>query len=170
MTDRNIVLTGFMGCGKSLTSNKLAETLKRVVISTDDLVVKKEGQSIEEIFERSGEECFRRIEKDVVKEISDQKGVIIDCGGGIVLDSENVVNLKKNGIIFYLSASPNSIYKNVKNLQHRPLLDVQNSEMKIAELLEERKPFYEKADIIIDADHRTIDQIVEDVLKELENE
>jgi len=170
MAEKNIVLIGFMGCGKSLTSNKLAETLNREVISTDKLVEKKEGQPIAEIFEKSGEEYFRRIEKEIIKEIADQRGMIIDCGGGVALDEENMVNLKKNGHVIYLSASPKSIYNNIKDRSHRPLLNVADPELKIAELLEERKPYYEKADATINADHRAINQIAEDILKVVANE
>ena len=120
MAEKNIVLIGFMGCGKSLTSSKLAEILDRQVISTDKLVEKKEGQSVAEIFEKSGEGYFRRVEKEIIKEISDQSGMIIDCGGGVVMDDENMANLKKNGHVIYLSASPESIYNNIKNRSHRP--------------------------------------------------
>jgi len=170
MAEKNIVLIGFMGCGKSLTSNKLAETLDRQVISTDKLVEQKEGQSIAEIFERFGEGYFRKVEKEIIKEISDQRGKIIDCGGGAVMDDENMANLKKNGHIVYLSASPESIYTNIKHRSHRPLLNVEDPQSKIIELLEERKPYYEKADVTINADHRNINQIAEDVLKGLANE
>jgi len=170
MTEKNIVLIGFMGCGKSLTSNKLAETLDRRVISTDKLVEQKEGQSVAEIFARSGEGYFRRVEKEIINEISGQCGMIIDCGGGVVMDDENMTNLKKNGHVIYLSASPESIYNNIKHRSHRPLLNVADPQLKITELLEERKPYYEKADVTINADHRTINQIVEDVLKVLANE
>jgi len=170
MAEKNIVLIGFMGCGKSLTSNKLAETLDRKVISTDKLVEQKEGQSIAEIFEISGEGYFRRVEKEIIKEISDQSGMIIDCGGGVVMDDENMANLKKNGHVIYLSASPESIYNNIKHRSQRPLLNVADPQLKITELLEERKPYYEKADVIINADHRTINQIAEDVLKVLADE
>jgi len=170
MAKKNIVLIGFMGCGKSLTSNKLAEILSRKVISTDDLVEQREGQSIAQIFERSGEGHFRKVEKEVIKEISDQNNVIIDCGGGVAIDSENMINLKKNGLVIYLSASPETIYNNSKYLNHRPLLNVVDPLLKITELLTERKPYYEKADVTIDADRRTINQIAEDVLKVLANE
>jgi len=156
MAEKNIVLIGFMGCGKSLTSNKLAEILDRRVISTDKLVEQREGQSIAEIFKRSGEEYFRGVEKEIIKEISDQSGMIIDCGGGVVMDDENMVNLKKNGRVIYLAASPESLYSNVKHRSHRPLLSVVNPKLKITELLEERKPYYEKADVTINVDHRTI--------------
>ena len=78
--------------------------------------------------------------------------------------------LKKNGHIIYLSASPESIYENIKHRSHRPLLNVPDPQLKITEMLEERIPFYEKADVTVNADHRTINQIAEDVLKVIADE
>ncbi|MBN1869456.1 MAG: shikimate kinase [Candidatus Omnitrophica bacterium] len=167
--NRNIILIGFMGSGKTLTSNKLAKTLKRKVFSTDKLIEQKEGRAITEIFHVSGEAYFRKVEKEVVKEVSDKTGIILDCGGGVVLDPENMANLKKNGLVFYLSAPPKRIFDNIKGQRHRPLLNVENPQAKIAELLEARKPYYEKADIIIDAD-KPIDQIAKDILKVVSHE
>lgn len=167
MTEKNIVLVGFMGSGKSMTSNKLAGILNREVVSTDELIKQREGRPITEIFRDSGEEYFRKVEKEIVKEVSEKTGLILDCGGGVVLDPENMANLKKSGLVLYLSASPGSIYKNIKDREHRPLLNIEDPKSKIAELLEARKSYYEQANVIIDADHKTIDQITEDVLKVL---
>jgi len=153
-----------------MTASILAETLKRKIISTDKMIEQRKGKSISKIFEELGEPDFRKIEKEIVSEIADQSGVILDCGGGVVLDTENMANLKKNGVIFYLSASPDSLYENIKNRKHRPLLTVEDPRSRIAELLETRKPLYEQADVIIDADHKSIDQIVKDILKELADE
>ena len=170
MSIKNIVLIGFMGSGKSMTANRLSEILGRKVISTDKLIEEREGRPISRIFEESGEPYFRKVEKDVVAEISKRTSVILDCGGGVVLDAENRENLKKNGILIYLSASPYTIYKNIKNRAHRPLLNVKDPRVKIAQLLAERTPLYEQADFVINADHKSIDRITKDVLKVLENE
>ena len=166
---KNIVLVGFMGSGKSLTSNKLAGALNRKIVSTDKLIEQREVRAITDIFRDSGEAYFRQVEKETVKQVSEQTDIIIDCGGGVVLDSENVENLKKNGLVFYLSAPPERIYNNIKSQKHRPLLNVEDPQMKIGELLQARKPYYEKADIVIDAD-KPIDQIVEDILEVVNNE
>ena len=115
MIIENIVLIGFMGSGKSMTAKKLAEILKRKIISTDKMIEEREGRTISKIFEESGESYFRKIEKDVIAEVSAQTGVILDCGGGGVLDPGNMANLRRNGILIYLSASPDSIYENIKN-------------------------------------------------------
>ena len=169
MPERNIVLVGFMGSGKSKTANKLAGILKRGVVSTDAIIEQKEGRAITDIFRESGEAYFRKVEKEVVKEVSEQRGMILDCGGGVVLDPDNMTNLRKNGLVIYLAASPEYIYKNIKNRKNRPLLNVEDRQSKITELLKARKPYYEKADVIIAAD-KDIDQIVEDILKVFENE
>jgi shikimate kinase len=168
MVNKNVILIGFMGSGKSMTASRLSKILGRKVISTDKLIEKREGRSISKIFDESGESYFRKVERKIVAEVSRQTGVILDCGGGVVLDAENRVNLKKNGILIYLSASPDSIYKNIKNRAHRPLLNVKDPRARIAKLLEERKPLYEQADVVIDADHKSIDQITEEVLKVLQ--
>ena len=168
--ERNIVLIGFMGCGKSLTSNKLAGVLNRKAVSTDLLIEQQEGKTVAQIFESAGEKHFRSLEKDIITKVSGLKGAIIDCGGGAVLNAQNVKNLKKNGVLFYLSASPDSIYKNIKSHAHRPLLNVDNPRAKIAELLESRKSYYEKADVTIDADFKTINQIARAIVKVLRNE
>ena len=169
MADRNLILVGFMGSGKTLTSNKLSETLKRRVVSTDALIEQEEGRPISDIFRDSGEEYFRKVEKRVVIKVSQQTGIIIDCGGGVVLDPDNMTNLKKSGLVIYLSATPECIYNNIKMRKHRPLLDVQNPQEKIAELLKSRESYYQQADVTVDA-NRPIDQIAQDVLKVFQNE
>lgn len=161
---KNIVLIGFMGVGKSLAARHLAAKLQRPVISTDEMIVASEGTSITAIFQEKGEEYFRRAEADVVADIVDKENAIIDCGGGVALNPINIELLKKNGIVFYLSASPREIYKNVKNTKHRPLLNTPDPENKIKELLDKRRPFYEKADYVIDADGKTGEQLCVDIL------
>ena len=161
---QNIVLIGFMGVGKTLTAKHLSQKLKRPVISTDELIVAKEGKSIAKIFAEKGEDYFRSVEADIVKSIADKTDVIIDCGGGVALNPRNLELLKKNGIVFYLSGSVEEIYKNVKNQKHRPLLNTPDPKKKIKELLDQRRPFYEKADHVIEADGKTGDQLCADIL------
>ncbi len=161
---KNIVLIGFMGVGKSLAAKHLSEKLHRAVVSTDDLIVAQEGKSIAKIFHDSGELYFRKVETDIVAAIVDKQNVIIDCGGGVALNPQNLELLKKNGIVFYLSASPEEIYKNVKDQTNRPLLNTPDPKNKIKELLQARRPFYEKADYVIDADGKTGEQLCVDIL------
>jgi shikimate kinase len=161
---KNIVLIGFMGVGKSLAAKHLAAKLARPILSTDELVVTQEGKSIAQIFHDHGEEYFRQVEASVIESLVDQKDLIIDCGGGIALNPRNIEILKKNGIVFYLSATADEIYKNVKDQKHRPLLNTPDPKNKIAELLAKRRPFYEQADYVIDADGKTGEQLCVDIL------
>ncbi len=161
---KNIVLIGFMGVGKSLAAKHLAAKLECTIISTDERVVEQEGKSIAQIFQDHGEEYFRTAEANIVAAIADQRNKIIDCGGGVALNPRNLELLKKNGIIFYLSASTEEIYQNVKDQKNRPLLNTPNPKNKIRELLEQRRPFYEKADYQIDADGKTGEQLCVDIL------
>lgn len=99
---RNIVLTGMPGSGKSTIGKVLAEKLNREFIDTDELIVKKTGCEITDIFSKFGEVGFRKIESEVISEVSLKNGCVIATGGGAILKEENIFNLKHNGIIFFL--------------------------------------------------------------------
>lgn len=158
---KNIILVGFMGTGKTVTAKKLSKVTGMPCVSSDELIKKQEGCSINEIFKNHGEAYFRKVEKQVIKEISAVSGQIIDAGGGVILDEENRKNLKKNGIIICLSADPEVIYDRIKSGVRRPLVNVLNPKKRIKELLEYRKSFYEKADFHIDTTNLTISEIAE---------
>ena len=155
-----------MGSGKSLVANKLAIFCKKKAISIDTLIEAKEKRSIPVIFQESGEAYFRSLEKEIVKEAAQQKDVIIDCGGGVVLNQDNLDCLKKNGILIHLSASPDVIWERVKEAR-RPLLDVPNPQAKIKELLSKREPLYAQADYRIDTDHKTAEEICDEIMNTL---
>ena len=138
---KNIVLTGFMGAGKSVVGRKLADRLGLKVIDTDDVIEEDSGMIISDIFQGHGEQHFRELEKDAVKKVSEFDGHIIITGGGVVINSENIENLRKNGVIIYLHASPEMLYHRVKDQTHRPLLQVEDPLGKIKELLVIREPF-----------------------------
>ena len=167
MTQKNIVLIGFMGAGKSLVSRRLEVLLKKERVSTDELIEKKEGNPVAEIFERQGEDYFRGLERKTVQEISKKKNLVIDCGGGIVLQEENIRDLKKNGTLFYLKTSPEIVYKRLKTQTNRPLLKVGDPLQRIKELLNQREKFYAQADITIDTDRHTIEDTTQEILKKL---
>ena len=168
--NRNIVLVGFMGVGKSVVANKLAIKLKRKLVSTDKLIEQKTKRTIPNIFRDSGESYFRQLEKSVIKELSEKDNLVIDCGGGVVLNQKNIELLKKNGIIFYLAASPEVIYKRAMQEPDRPLLKVDDPKVKINELLKARTPRYEQSDHTIDTSHHNVDQTVSEILNLLTNE
>ncbi|MDD5633913.1 MAG: shikimate kinase [Candidatus Omnitrophica bacterium] len=162
---KNVVLVGFMGTGKTAVAKKLALELGREYISIDALIEKDQKMAISEIFEKHGEKYFREIEKRIVENISSQKGKVFDTGGGIVLENENIVSLKKNGIIICLWTEPEVIHCRTKRHKHRPLLNVDDPMKRIKELLETRKPFYEKADFHINTTNMDIDEVVKEIRK-----
>lgn len=165
---KNIVLTGFMGVGKNTIGKKLAKELGSKFVNTDDIIEKEEGITITQIFKKFGEKHFRELEKEVVKKVAQGKDQVISTGGGVVLDRENISNLKKNGVIIYLWASPEVIRERMKKETHRPLLEGVNREKRIEELLDYRKPFYKKsADYIVDTSHLSVEEAVEKILKYL---
>ena len=161
---KNIVLIGLMGVGKSLTSAKLKVKLGWPVVSTDAVIEKREGRRIVEIFRDFGEEYFRKREREVVKEVSRKTRTIIDCGGGVFLNQDNIDCLKIGGIIFCLQAAPDVIYNRLKDQTGRPLLNVSNPLARIHELLEERKHWYAQAEHIIDTSHITFDQAADQII------
>ncbi|MDD4012626.1 MAG: shikimate kinase [Candidatus Omnitrophica bacterium] len=156
---KNIILIGFMGTGKTAVAKAIAKSLAMKYVSTDELIEKKEGRTIAEIFSSSGEAYFRMIEKKVVEEISRVPGQVVDTGGGVVLDHDNIENLKKGGTVICLWASPETVYRRTASCRHRPLLNVEDPMRRIRELLEYRTPFYHKADHHIHTDADSIESV-----------
>ena len=161
----NIVLVGFMGTGKSVVGKRVAEKLGRRFLELDEIIEKKEGASIKEIFEKKGELYFRRIEKETVKEVSQKIGVVISVGGGAIIDEENFNNLKRNSVIICLEASPDTILERTKGLRTRPLLNVPDPKQKIEGLLKKRASYYKRADYCIDTNRLMTGQVVTRVIE-----
>lgn len=161
---KNIVLVGFMGTGKSVVGKHLAKQLSMKFISTDNIIEEKQKQPINDIFSKSGEPYFREIEKGIIKEVSGLENVVIAAGGGAVLDEENMINLRKKGIIICLNATPEAIYERTKKYKTRPLLNVKDPIAKIKELLIYRAPFYAKADYQIDTSKKSISEVITEIV------
>lgn len=161
----NVVLVGFMGTGKTVVAKALAEQLGMNYISTDEVIEDRERRSINDIFNKSGEAYFRRAEKEVVKKVALLNKFVVDAGGGVVLDKENFEDLRKNGRIICLTATPEVILERTKRYHWRPLLNVEDPRAKIEELLNSRAPFYAQADYSIDTTDLTVEQVVDEVKK-----
>ncbi len=162
-----IVLTGFMGAGKSATGKILARQLNLEFIDTDGIIEAKVGQSIKEIFQLQGEPFFRSLEKKVVTEAARKDGVVIAVGGGAILDLANRRNLKKNGIVIFLMVSPDEIRKRVAGDASRPLLDTPTNKKTIKNLLSQRLSLYRKADICVDTDGKTPRVVAQEIMERL---
>ncbi|MBP3622204.1 MAG: shikimate dehydrogenase [Lachnospiraceae bacterium] len=157
----NIVLIGFMGSGKTTVGRYIESHYGYSFLDTDAYIEEKEGMSISDIFATKGEEYFRKLETEVLEELSlNLSNTVVSTGGGMPLKEGNARFLKKIGKVFYLKASSSSIYERVKDDTGRPLLQVKDPYAKVCEMLEIRNPIYETAsDFILDTDRREVETI-----------
>lgn len=161
----NIYLVGFMGTGKSAVGRELAKKMKRHFVDLDELIELREKRPITDIFAQEGEPYFRKAESKILKEVSKEKGFVVGCGGGIVLNEENIKLMKASGIVICLAAKPEVILKRVSGVTHRPLLNVRNPKEKIELLLKLRSPYYAKADKTIDTSKLSIKEVAAKISK-----
>ncbi|MDH4101265.1 MAG: shikimate kinase [Nitrospirota bacterium] len=164
---KNIVLTGFMGTGKSSVGRRLARKLGLKFVDTDDLITEQAGISIRAIFEEYGEEKFREVERKVVRKVSGETGLVIATGGGVVLNPDNIEDLRRNGIIICLTASPEKIMERTAGKDNRPLLNTEDRGKKVREMLEYRRPFYAKADVSVDTSSMDLQRVTAMILKHI---
>lgn len=167
MKGKNIVLTGFMGTGKTEVSRELARLTGYAQVDVDSEIERAAGMTITEIFKRFGEPRFREMETGEIKKVSQERSLIISTGGGAVMKDENMEALRTGGVIVCLSASPETILKRTSNDSTRPLLQVEDPLNKIRELLSLRQPYYERADIIIDTEGKTPLQVAEEIIENI---
>ena len=147
----NVILIGFMGCGKTTLGVRLAGLLGFDFLDTDALIVKKAGCSIPEIFATQGEEAFRQIETQVLRELEGRERLIISTGGGIVTRAENQEILRRLGVIVWVTTSDMLLWNRVRRNRDRPMLHTKNPRKTFLELLHQRKPIYQGlADLVED--------------------
>lgn len=165
----NVILIGFMGCGKSSIGRKLSYKIQKALIDIDKQIEKEQNRTITEIFKEEGEESFRKMETDYLKSLIENcRNQIISTGGGLPMREENRQLLKKLGCVVFLRVTAETIYERLCNDVTRPLLQGANPQQKIAGLLEKRAAIYESAaDIIIDADNKDFEQILAEIQEAL---
>lgn len=164
---KNIVLVGFMGSGKSTVGRRLARRLGYGYVDTDQMVESKAGKRVAEIFKEEGEAVFRALERLAVEKASMGDSRVIACGGGAVIDRENVVALKRNGALIYLKASKASLIERLeRGIEKRPLLKTEDVEARVRELLEQRVKIYERvSDAVVDTDGLSPAGVVEEIIR-----
>ncbi len=162
----NIYLIGFMGAGKTAVARTLSEMTKKEKVDTDDIITKRVGKSISDIFSEDGEEYFRKVEREVVSSLTAENDLIVACGGGVIKSEENLAKLKRGGTVVFLYASPETVLERVSRNNRRPLLEGKKNLSDIKAMMDERMPFYEKAyDIRIDVDGKSLEEIAEEIIK-----
>jgi shikimate dehydrogenase len=164
----NIVLIGMRGSGKTTVGRILARKLGRELVEMDELIVQRAGLSIAEIVEKYGWEKFRDIEEEVTGEVAGRDNIINASGGGVVTRKKNIAKLKKNGILVWLKAGVDTLLERLGEDSQRPLLvgKTRREDMEIT--LKERKPLYQKAaDLVIDTENKTAEEVAGDIIKSL---
>ncbi|MHB1125387.1 MAG: shikimate kinase [Bacillota bacterium] len=161
----NIVLTGFMGTGKTSVGKRLAVAMGKNFIDTDNEIERVTGITIPEMFSRCGEVRFRSEETLVVLRVAAMENCVISTGGGVVLRRENMQALRERGRIVCLTASPEVIQERVLKKSNRPLLSKDQSQERIKEMLAIREPYYRDADLVVDTTSLDIEAVTQIIIK-----
>ena len=163
----NVAIFGFMGVGKSSVGMLVAEALGMEFADLDETIVADAGKDIPAIFKERGEKGFRELEKEATLREAARDGVVIACGGGTVLDEDNLEALRRNSRMILLTADPETILQRVEaDGETRPLLSVEEKVEPIARLLGERMPRYlEAADKAVDTSGKTQAQVAREIIE-----
>lgn len=167
--DFNILLIGFMGAGKSTVADYMKTAFDMDVVEMDQIIAEREKMSISDIFKTHGEEYFRDLETKLLIEMQSRTNVVISCGGGVPMRERNVQEMKKNGRVILLTASPETILERTKDNHDRPLLEGNKNVAYITGLMENRREKYEAAaDIIVQTDNRPVQEICAEIVSRLQ--
>jgi len=161
---KNIYIVGFMATGKSSVGKALAKRKNSQFFDLDNLIELKENRRISDIFAKDGEPYFRKVEKAVLEETVKKNSLVVACGGGIVIDPENIRIMKETGLLICLTADPEVILRRASGSKQRPLLNVADPKKQIEALLEKRASYYALADKIIDTSLLSIKEVVDKIL------
>jgi shikimate kinase len=167
-SSKNLFLIGLMGAGKTTIGKALARRMHLQFIDSDHEIEARTGVSVRTIFELEGETGFRARESSTIADLTLRKGIVLATGGGAVLLEETRKCLNERGIVIYLRARPEDLYKRTKHDRERPLLQTDDPLAKLRALLEARHTFYEKtAHIIIDTGEQGVPRLISNIEKEL---
>ncbi|MCB0649283.1 MAG: shikimate kinase [Saprospiraceae bacterium] len=164
-----IILVGFMGSGKTTVGRALAEALSYQMVDTDAAIENSMGISVAEIFSNYGEDHFRRLEQDYIREMKTLDKVIICTGGGMPVFNDNMKALIATGTVVYLKTGVETILKRVGTGLTRPLLSKMNIAKKrkfVSQKLREREEFYSKAHFKVMAG-KSVDAVVRNIVNKL---
>ena len=162
---KNIFLIGPMGAGKSAVGRQLARTLHLNFVDSDDEVESRTGVDIAFIFEKEGEEGFRKREAAAIDDLTKMDNVVLATGGGAVIDAENRSHLGGRGFVVYLYTTVDQQVSRTKKGRERPLLESGNRRAILEELLLQRDPLYrEIADLVVETDGRKVHSVASEIV------
>ena len=153
-----------MGTGKTSVGQRISEKLQMPIVDTDTIVETDNQMIIGEIFDRYGEDYFRNLENAAVHKASKYTNHIISTGGGVVLRIENLNLLQENGLLFCLRATPEEIFKRIKDESHRPLLKDPDPPNKIRQLLQARQAHYQRIEHQIETTNLSIEEVTNQII------
>jgi len=160
----NIALIGFMGTGKSTVGHLVAEHLNFEFLDTDEAIESRARKSIAAIFAEDGEPAFRRLEAELIAELSSRQRLVLSTGGGLGANADNIASLKQHSLVVCLWASSDTIWERVRGQNHRPLLREADPLAKIRQLLAVREPVYKQADVLLSTEVRSLKEVAQQVL------
>ncbi len=159
-----------MGAGKTTTGRRLANALGLRFVDSDRVIEERTGASIPLIFELEGEAGFRRRERDVIDELTQEDGIVLATGGGAVTTPDNREFLRSRGIVVYLCASVEQQLQRTRHDRNRPLLQTADPKAKLTELMRIREPLYRQlAHITVNTDRGNPQRVVREILRQLES-
>jgi len=167
-TPKNLFLIGPMGAGKSAVGRHLARLLHLDFVDSDDEIEARTGVDIAFIFEKEGEEGFRKREVKVIDELSQKTGVVLATGGGVVANPDSRNRLGARGFVVYLRTSVKQQLERTQRGRERPMLGSGDREKVLRELTETRDPLYnEIADLVVDTDGRRVQKVAKEIFDAL---
>jgi shikimate kinase len=159
LPEHNLILTGFMGTGKSTVGKRIALITGRRFVDADDVIVERAGMSIPQMFATLGEPAFRKLEKEVCRDLAGERGLIIATGGGMLVDAENRETMLHSGLVVCLDASPDVIHARLApSMADRPLAGDWEA------LLEKRRAAYAAIPTHVDTSNKTPHKTAEEII------
>ncbi|MEO6001736.1 MAG: shikimate kinase [Opitutus sp.] len=163
--DVNLYLVGFMGTGKTTIGRAVAQRLGFALLDSDHEIERQEGKTIADIFAGPGEGAFRKLERSYIESGHPSLRTVISCGGGLVVQPGMLELLNTKGVVVCLHASIETILLRTGRHQHRPLLNVEDPDLRVRTLYAEREPIYKRAGTVILTDSRPLNDIVAHVIR-----
>lgn len=163
-TRANLILTGFMGTGKSTVGRQVAKHLGRPFVDMDATIEARQGRSIPQIFEAEGEAYFRRLERALCLELAGQSGLVIATGGGALVDGDNLATMSATGLVICLTCPPDVLWQRLATSQDRPMLQPTDRRAQMEALLARRQPAYARIRYQIDTGRQSTAETVAAVL------